>query len=460
MKNNFEGETMFPPGLKEMRTPSKQSPENKPGMFQKVRKGVRKRLNAMALAGFLTLSLGSESYADQVKFARPENQAAHFVLETEHGEEGLEEFKNRIKVEEPEFFEWSESIESSVKTGIDNMTAEIKNLDADKDRQEESDFQAVDSAAKIKNSNLSDSIKQNHKVLDDLASNKDFYKLQQTIKDNLDSILWSFIASDDSLAVRNYMRENLSAVNIDFKYHQDFEFGNFLAITEVQPEPAGNKLQSNILLSPKSFIDEDNKINLNLYINTFVHELFHGTHPPTRGKNPLTGLQQVLIEGVAQNTTFNTIQFLARENKTIKPAVGMNEYDQRVVIVAVTDAIIRSSTKPDILAQWNAGIINDQEFLSTFKNTLAKMSLDSRIADDLANLNLPNTEAYPATTKALENILAHLKMNGYALSPDFIKSILTSGRDLNHSQIRAVETHLNLNSLNRNVSRRIKNIKK
>ncbi|MEJ0021471.1 MAG: hypothetical protein WDN47_02695 [Candidatus Doudnabacteria bacterium] len=465
MRTIFEREIIPVPEFDESRISPDNLIEKKKSLFEKVRQGVYKRLNAMALAGFLTVSLSSESYADQVKFAKPENAPAHFVIEKEVDADKLENFKNKVKAEEPEFAQWTEDYASSVKKGMDEMSAQIDNFSPDKDRKEEKEFEVESSDKKIYGLNPKYLVKRNHKVLEELRTNKDFRKAQQMLKDNLENILWRFIQMDDSAAVRNTMREKVEKPNIDFKYHQGFELDRSLAVTTVHPQQDGEKLQSNLKFSPTSFVDVNGKIDINLFVNTFVHELYHGMHPGSQKQEPglMTGFQLNMIEGIAQNVTFEVMQSIARNNdiKSLRPEVGMNGYDELVVLASITDAVIRPSKNPDLLAQWNAGIISEQKFLSAFKKILPDIGIDPGLADDLAELssNQRDPEVYSPVTKAYESMLARLKISGYELSPKFVEGILKNGRKTDSTQDQNVAINLKLSKLNEKVSRRMENIK-
>ncbi len=436
---------------------SDNSGEKNRNLLERVRQSLDRRLQALAVAGFLTFLGPTESYADQVKFSRPADAPAHFTLEAKNTQERLEEFKNKVKTEEPEFFEFTENYKLNIIKEIDDLTARINNFSEDEHRQAQLELRQA--SVNEKKPDLKSQIKRDRQILEKLKASGDFQQTQEMLKDKLDTILWSFIQLDNSPAVRSEMSKRLSGVKIELKPHSSFGLTNEVAITGVSLAP-DQKIQADIEFSLRSFVGEDNNPDMNLYINVFIHELFHGFHAGTsfQGKS-MTGLRQIFIEGIAQDATFQTVELLADSNKSIKPKVGMNSYDQRVVLASLINGIIQSSSSPDLLSKWNVEMMTDAEFLSTFKKILPELSLDPAVAEDLGSLNLPNTESYPAITRVLESVIARLQMSGYKLSPEFIKNILISGRNLDDYQVREVEKRLRIHTLDSDVSRRIKKIK-
>ena len=63
----------------------------------------------MAIAGFLTLGVGWEqNFADQLRLIKPEKGAPQFVLEPGITTEKLDDFRNKLEKNEPEFIVWLE----------------------------------------------------------------------------------------------------------------------------------------------------------------------------------------------------------------------------------------------------------------------------------------------------------------------------------------------------------------
>lgn len=427
------------------------TPEKK-AFFEKVRKGIDRRLQALAVAGFLTVGLSSEAGADQLKLTKPEKGSPNFVMEDVVTSEKLTKFKEKIKAEEPEFFAWGENCIFSMKNSLDEMMAEISNFNPERGGKEEGGNKLT---------------KQNMEIIKKLKANKNFALVEQLLKDNVDNIFWRFVLLDDSHAVREDMQKNVGNPAIKFQYNQTAELGQGrLAVTVLLPQNEGGKLVAEMRLSPTSFTGSDGEIDLNLFVNTVVHEFWHTLHPGSQEKDPtrMTGFQSNMIEGLAQNATFEVVQSITDGTniKGLRPGVAMNRFDELVVMSSLTNAIIRSSSTPDLLAKWNAGLIKEGEFLSKFKILLSELGLDPEMASDLARLSSPNkemAEVYNPGIKVYENMLARLKIAGYTLSPKFVEGILTSGRALDDAQRQNLKWNLKIIDLDSNVSKQVKKLK-
>lgn len=435
MNMNFEGKNV--PPIPEKRT-----------FFDKVRKSIDKRLQALAIAGFLTVGLSSESQADQLKIVKPEKGSPNFVMEEVATSEKLAKFKEKIKAEEPEFYAWGEDCISSMKGSLDEMMAKINSFNGEKE-------------------GTNKLTKQNLEILKKLKANKNFGLVEDLLKDNVDNIFWHFVFLDDSRAVREDMQKNVGSPTINFQYNQTSELGGgTLAVTVLRPQTEGGKLEGEMRLSPTTFAGASGEIDLNLFINTIIHEWWHTLHPGSQEKDPtlMTGFQSNMIEGLAQNATFEVVQSITDGTniKGLRPGVAMNRFDELVVMASLTNAIVRLSKTPDLLAKWNAGLLSENEFLSKFKEVLSELGLDPAMADDLARLSSKQkelAEIHNPGIKVYENMLARLKIAGYTLSPKLVEGILTSGRMLDDSQRQNLKWNLKIIDLDKNVSSQVKKLK-
>lgn len=406
--------------------------------------GIKQKLTATALAGFITLGGGWEkSLADQLKVKMPEKKGAapEFVLETAITAEKLEKFKEKIRREEPDFAAWLENYKRAVREELAKfrLTVSEYRIGGEQDRRQE---EALRFNAEVNESLSIDAegiIAWDHTIIENLKKSSDFVsKLDTLVEENLDDILWGIILMDDSRSTRDHMVRFVKAPTIKFPYHARDNIAGQARLTP--------KLKENNFVESLDWWDSEIEIypsalrgyrsadySLSNAVNSLIHEIIHTIHPGGKRKESISeeDIFVMLREGITQNETFEIIQYLSSrtdrtDNRNIMPALG-SEYDERLVLAEILESIARSSADKDFLVRWHTRLINNQEMYSSLNLALRRLNLDRTVIGLLAGYR-HNPTTYTAPEVLLMDVLAKLKMSGINLSPEFLRDILTRGR--------------------------------
>lgn len=159
-------------------------------------KGIKNKLLVMAAAGFITLGAGwDEALADQLKLKVPKKAGAapEFILETAITSERLQEFKQKIEKEEPEFKNWIENYVSLLKDQLNNLADSILTYDlkGEDDKISEANLKAVwTSEPEVYAADPL--IEKDHKTIHSLQQTGKLLKnAQKVLNDNLNEIIWA-----------------------------------------------------------------------------------------------------------------------------------------------------------------------------------------------------------------------------------------------------------------------------
>ena len=456
-------------------------PENKKESFFS---GLKGRLMSLALAGFIVFGPGSlkETYADQLKFSKQGKAKAEFVLEPGITKDKLELFKQKLALEEPKFMAWAERYKQEVSASIDKITDQILNFDKAKDEEEE---KLLRNFVDLLNSVSPDGhilfsanvIAQNdHKTLDLVRQNKDSLKeVISFIKDNLDDIIFGLVLMDDSRATREVLRKSTSP-NIDFHYHNFYFYIDGIlnpAGITVVPSSLSDKSPGRgisgpsrpfIKFNPSVFGHKKEGIKPDQFISFFIHELVHALRFGSLGYSAMTAtelgsvMRRQLLEGIAQNVTYELVQHLSSKKIGLSPNVGETDYDQRVVLVGLIQAILKAGGRDDALAKWDSFLIKDVELLKELERALISLGLDTKIAGEVERLKLSAGVSFPAR-ETIIGILARLKIEGVEISPKLVKDTIIYGRELPNWKIIDVDNIIINKDLPRDMSRKEQQIR-
>lgn len=448
-------------------------------------KNIKNKLMSLALAGFITFGPGTlkDSYAEQLRMAKKDKAVPEFVFESGITEEKLALFRKTLEENEPEFIEWINLYKQKIISETDEMLKVVLKVNPDKDREEEKLL--ANHIARL-NSDLpgeggwsTDYISQaDHKILGLMAKRPGLIKeYTDFLKDNIDKVILSFALLSDSPEIRKSLIANGKPPEIDFHYHNFFYYAdnnpNPTGITAYEFVTDGNSgtdktttIQPNIKLTPRAFAKPDSGLNLNGYTDVFVHELIHSLtlgsfNSQVLSKNSVEAfpsMRTVLSEGRAQNITNATMQYFGQKKKGLSPEVGASEYDQRVIIASIIEAILKAGNHDDTLAKWDSLMISSEDFIKELDSALEKLGLDTGIAEDVRL-----ERSYQTATPALDllvKILARLKITGVKVSPELIRDVLIKGRDLSDWQISGAEHIIRMKELPTEIADQEEKIKK
>src|SRR3989344_3279506 len=442
-------------------------------------KTLRSKFMVMAMAGFVTLGgAWQESYADQLRLAKQEGKPPQFLLEQGITERKLTDFREKLEKEELEFVTWVERYADHLGEQLDQVFEDILNNNSEIDLKQENDLKSVVGEMKdpIKTGLLKkvdESIRADHDILTFLAREPDsLIRSFQFLKANLKNIIMSLALLDDSKDVRQRLKESKNFPTVIFYKHFEqqlkgqpaaFTFPipwkDFKEVAESDKEISSDKFHPQIVLFPQSFLDHDGSIGINQFISNFVHELMHAIRVnSSSGGMPdyFSGTRSILTEGIAENRTYEIIQYLGqlRPELRLRPDVSFNAYDFRVVLMSILEAVAREGKRKDVIALWDAGIVDDKYLTSNLKETFTKLNLSHDFIKDIEMLN-KEIDLMSPVFEIIVNLLVDLNMRGVKLSPGFIASILTHGRVLDDWQIKKVDTSFVRGSLREEVAKRV-----
>ncbi len=428
--------------------------------------GMKQKLTAMALAGFVTLGGGWEkSLADQLKIKLPEKEGAapEFTLETAITAEKLTRFKEKIRREEPGFARWTERYIESLKQQLDKLVDEILNYDlqSQSDLEKEKNLQQILWRPEMEN-HADNLIEKGHEVITKLKKKPEVLRNHsEFLKSNLDTIVWGIIFMADSERVRNNQIRLVFPPEIVLSIH-DFEESNDLAAhVNFNRGIFTGKYTPRIKILPGTFeLDQKQEPSLNYFVNIMIHELVHALNPNSINRS---SLYKKLIEGIAQNIAFEVVQHLGTQNENIKPIVSLLKYDIRLIVAAILESVFRSQQYgEDTLAEWHAGTINNDNYmLNRLGTALEILNLDATIAQDIGSINSadPRKGELWLFKEILIDMLARLKITNVNLSPEFLRAIIASNRKLDDWQIRRFEETIELGAIETRIKDRADRLK-
>lgn len=453
-----------------------EKPERRKRIFLSV---LKNKFLAMAMAGFITLGGGWEKgLADQLRIKIPEKGAQiEFVLETAITDEKLNNFKEKVGREEPEFSKWLDGCVKSLRTQLDNLTNSILNYDPAGEGDLKKEKYLRESFAEPETEGVADSlIARDHMTVSKIQKKAELLKqYQKFLDDNLDGILWGITLTEDSKAVRNNLVKLVNPPEIYFSTHDPIGFWRAKGYVgpvrkqdyKFQEKSEIKKYNPQIKILPQAFeLNQNEIVDFNAYINVVVHELIHALHPGSDNKERFANssfLSGNLREGITQNLAFETVQYLGTKKEDIKPIVGALNYDVGLIVTAILESVFRAQRyEGDTLAKWHTAMIDDKDMIRGLATALQQLGLDKTIAQDISNTEIPLRDLPEERwlKGILIDILARLKITNVNLSPEFLKAIIANNRRLDDWQIQQFEETMELGSIETKVGERIKTIEK
>ncbi|MBI2064754.1 MAG: hypothetical protein HYT62_01730 [Candidatus Yanofskybacteria bacterium] len=428
------------------------------------RRMIGNRISRLIMFGFLAFQdLEGQSAADQLKLVKGA-EGVEFNLEKDLSTKKIEDFKKRVKEEDPEFYAWVEDCQKHLSEELNKLTAEIlegAEIGSPEDLEQERGY----AGAYIPRDELRIFIQKKHAALESVRKNPEIVKdAHEFIRSNLGDIIWSNLLLDDSREIRSLLRETVSPAKLSFKIHDRLELNGLVAGTYAVNLKDKNtlaatgdlasipkKLSPEILIFPGIFLNRKGEVDPNLYLNALVHEIIHSLQANLakhddieqilRGKE-VSGLWPILVEGRTQNITFELMQYLQDKKPDIKPIVGESAYDQRVVLATLIKSILESGREKNLIALYQADLIKEDELIEGFRRVLVKLGLEASIADDLKGyqssemIDLEDggkrTEvSLGGDLKILTSIIAKLRLGNISLSKDLVRDIFIQGRRVN-----------------------------
>src|SRR3989344_2413524 len=426
------------------------------------------RFTAMALAGFITLGGGWEkSFANQLRIKIPESQniVPELFLEVGITDEKLKKLEDKIIKEEPEFIRWVDNYVETVKNQIDSMSKDMFQLKAEDDLRQEKEVREIIAIEKLDLSEeyLEEFFDKNRKDFQFIKSNHEQIKIiDDFIKTNLRTIVICMALLEDSKTSRMRSIDNIGFPEFNFKIHNlKYLINETASFIEFTKSAVGNKqLFQKITITPAAFRsrygDSDIKYIDSSYLNIVIHELMHGLNPGFGDNGERSELRSFLGEGITQNITFEIVQYLSQKKPELKPQVGFIEYDQRVIVINIIDAILRTQEEnKDAMSQWYAGWINDDKFISCLNKTLKNLNIDTKLAKDVRDmvkiLKKPKSliDYFQPFYGPMMRLVARLDSSGIKVSPGLLKDILTQNRTIDDLQEKGVREFIKANNFNK-----------
>lgn len=394
--------------------------------------GIKNRLLAAALAGFITLGADWEQgLAKQLKIEEKKEAIAEFILENEITHDALNAFRNRVEGEEPEFTKLLEEYKQTVKAGLDDLEKEITehdiaNPDHKKyDQQLFEDQQNQWSMGNYEGPDISSVIEKDHNLIAHLQLEPELLKNgHKFIRENLDDIFWGMVFLNNSRDSREAMVNFVGPPNLVFGVHSSQQRATTI------PELSSGQWHPKITVYPVSLMNSERKLDINTYINVLIHELGHATLAGSGdGKKLIIKMggidfATVLDEGRTQALTYKVVNHLRRDNLNFKPVIGeFGEYDQNLVIAEIIESISRTHSNSDFLVEWQMGIIDHQTMLDNLQKTLNELGLNEDIPKLLVDFNF-GVDRVKSSTQLLSDLIAKLRLGNINLSEEFVRSII------------------------------------
>lgn len=399
--------------------------------------GLKNRLLAMALTGFLTLGVDwSRGLSQYLGVEDKEEAIKEFIVDREITDRSLADFKAKVGAEEPDFLELVEGYEKSISVGLDKLKKEILELDNKYDGKYDQDLMDQElqeyESLNYPDSNMADNITIDHKIVADLKSNPDFFKTNNKfLKENSSDIFWALLLLNDSKDLRDAMVKFTIPPDFIFKPHAPYG-QNYRAITN--SSLFVDRWQSEVTFYPTTFSGLDRRLNSNTYINLFIHELTHAITAGYGYKNIDRkwgeDFGEVLDEGRTQSLTYKIVRYLKHNNQDLKPIFEESEgYDQYLVIAEIMESIARTHHNSDFVVDWQSGRIDYKTMLEHFQTALRELNLSSNIYKQIIEFKLGRSKS-ENSIKFLKNLLSELKLGGVNLSDDFVGSILKKEKSI------------------------------
>ncbi len=393
---------------------------------------IRSKLVALAAAGLVTLGFATEGRADQIHFEKKAESAPEIVLEPAITTEKLDKFEEKLRAEEPEFWRWLVQYEKELIAQLDQFASQLLDFDYSKDEQVERELKSK-SLPKFRNL-YDETFKLDHKVVRYFGKHPDALRYcQDKIKDNVHSIVLGFVLLDQSRTVRDRLVLQKPHAEFVLDPHTDIGINGFTTGEPVE-----------IHQTPKVFLGVDGNVSPEAYVNNVVHELAHafkssGTKRITR-QDPQSGMKAVLIEGLAQNSTYEIIQYLQSKDSKLKNMLGSRGYDHRVASAVVLDGISKSFGEGDSLARWASGMIDDDGLIKELREAAFFLGIDPQMISELGKFSQGiRNDGQGDDIKFTIDVFAYLNSSGLSLPPEFIEKILTQNRTLNNDQKKAIK---------------------
>lgn len=409
------------------------------------------KMLAMAMAGFLNLSVGWErSMAEQLKLTIPEKQDStpEFSIEKPADKDKIKEFEAKLKQEEPEFMAWLDSYIDKIREALVSYEKAI--LEADENTLKASEELTQSNFNKYAQSNrfspeqlsglnrgLESCLGEGRSFQALVKKNPELIKdFNALLKDNLRNIFLSAIFLDNSKTTRDELIQIKPPV-IEFRPSDAVSvFRPLLAYTDyIQPgrtegsDDNHTHYQPKIVILPRAFYINENgrmKLDANSYTGVFMHELFHALKSTAPTQEQPNVLKSVLLEGEIERKTSATIGHLAKSGVKIKLKIG--HYDDRVVLVSVLEAISKAQDEyDDTFSRWSYGIADSHELIAKIQENMNFLGFDDKITLRMSEmLETPVDRDVSSDSNALLiDLLSDLRSNDIKVSAELLGDILT-----------------------------------
>lgn len=407
----------------------------------------------MATAGLVTLGgVWQESYADQIRIAKQESKAPQFFLEAGITDTRLDIFDSWLRLEEPEFIRWIENYTRSLGKEIDTITETILIKAPGEDARQEKLFREnPEVIATIKEpGKIIELINQDHWVIRYLRRHPEIFKsYQELLKRNLYRIILASALMDNSRAIRDNLIQYNKPAQLSFLYHDQLKIQGHLGATlpisfdlleklsKLEDRGIGeqeildkipNQWTPEIRLLTSSFLNgpKPDQVDLNFYVNVFIHELEHAIHQTGSDKKTIVNTGKYLNEGAIQNITLEIVQYLGQKELLLKPLIGFGTYDDRVILASILDGVTKANGGESFLMKWVSGIIDDGIFLDVLGSRFKDLNMDQGFIEILRK-EITNPLS-PSPFEASINLLKSLKINDVRISEKFFREVLMHGR--------------------------------
>ena len=395
--------------------------------------GLRNRLIAMALAGFITLGVDwTKSISLQLGLEDKKESVREFIYEREITDDVLDDFRAEIKTKEPEFARLAEEYKNFISSGLNKLEKEIIGHELNSRADSEFDqglinleIQAYESG-NYSPGNISETLTNDHQLISGIQSSPDFLTSNHDFfKKNLTDIFWCLALLNDSKDLRDAMVEFMKPPSLAFEAHASYG-QNSRAITN--SSISSGRWHSEVTIYPATFAGLDGRLSSNTYINIFIHEL---THAITAGyankkidRKIGDDFGEVLDEGRTQSLTYKIVRYLNRDNPNLKPIFEESGgYDQYLIIAEIIESIARTHRNSDFMVDWQSGRIDYKTMLEHLQTSLRELNLSSNIYKQITEFRL-GTSKSESSIKFLNNLLIELRLANVNLSDDFVRSIL------------------------------------
>lgn len=460
--------------------------ERNPETIEKNRKKsffsrVHQKFLAMTMAGFLTLGGGWEkSFADQLKIKTPEKKGdqIEFVLEAGITDEKIEAFRSKLEKEEPAVLTWLNIYKKLYTEQLNAMENEILNgtLGGEKDTDNESEMYKATDEELLRPQDVVQEVASDHEIVNILRKDPEKLKqYHQFITDNIDKIILSALMLQDSKDARKNLIQHTNAPVMNFKYHDTARLmWDFAAYMEPLPSDVMDQYRKGeikksdlpiknspaITMIPESFLGYSYNVSLKKYLESLIHESIHTIQfvsKPKDYKGKETHITTTIREGLTQHITFEILQYLAPKDPElgIKPHVGFSQkYDRRLLITSIMDSIFKTAENKTLTEWYYSMRHENKEFIKEFKDSLNKLGLDVKIAEDFNKFS----NGRITEMDFLAILLGRLQLQKIELSKEFLNDILKKNRGID-DEIALDRVNKNIDYISEDAKNRAKWIK-